>query len=62
MDITVVDVTDCAAAGIDVQLGDWVECFGDGVTLDEVAELAGTLSYEILTGIGTRVVRKYVGS
>lgn len=62
MDITVVDVTDCAAAGIDVQLGDWVECFGDGVTLDEVAELAGTLSYEILTGIGTRVVRKYVGA
>jgi alanine racemase len=61
MDITVIDVTDCARAGIDVQLGDWVECFGDGVTLDEVAELAGTLSYEILTGIGTRVVRTYVG-
>ncbi len=31
------------------------------VTLDEFAEWAGTISYEILTGLGTRVPRMYVG-
>jgi alanine racemase len=56
MDMTAVDVT-----GIDaVQVGDWVECFGTTVSVDEVAGWAGTIDYEILTGIGSRVRRVYV--
>jgi len=59
MDLTNVDVTDCLAAGTAVQPGDWVECFGAGVSLDEVAGVAGTISYEILNGISARVAREY---
>lgn len=32
---------------------------GDGLTLDDVAAQAGTISYELLTGIGARVRRIY---
>jgi alanine racemase len=30
------------------------------VPVDEVAAAAGTISYEILTGLGRRLVREYV--
>ncbi len=57
MDMTVVDIT-----GIDgVGMGDTATLIGrdgDGViTLDEVADLAGTISYEILTGFKARMPR-----
>lgn len=35
---------------------------GETITLDEVANLAGTISHEILTGIAPRVSRIYVGN
>ncbi len=57
MDMTVVDIT--GADG--VQVGDTATLIGtdgDGViTLDEVADLAGTISYEILTGFTARMPR-----
>lgn len=59
MDLTCVDVTSLARDG--VRVGDSVELFGPTVPLDEVAETAGTISYEILTGLGSRLVRDYVG-
>jgi alanine racemase len=40
--------------------GDTVTLIGDAVTLDEVARAAGTIPYEILTGLGRRYVRRYV--
>jgi alanine racemase len=43
-----------------VRVGDAVELIGPTVELDEVAAAAGTISYEILTGLGTRLVREYV--
>jgi alanine racemase len=47
MNLTVVDVT-----GIEgVQVGDEVVVLGDGVTADDHARLAGTISYEILCGV-----------
>lgn len=47
MNLTVVDVT-----GIDgVRVGDEVVLLGDGVTADDHARLAGTISYEILCGV-----------
>jgi alanine racemase len=36
--------------------------FGEGISLDEQARLAETISYEILTSIGSRVVRHYQGA
>lgn len=57
MDVTVVDITDVEA----VEAGDVVTFIGrDGeaeITVDEVAELAGTISYEILTGFTARIPR-----
>ena len=57
MDMTVVDTT-----GVDgVGMGDTATLIGaDGdnlITLDEVADLAGTISYEILTGFTARMPR-----
>jgi alanine racemase len=47
MNLTTVDVT-----GIDgVGVGDEVVLLGDGVTADDHARIAGTISYEILCGV-----------
>jgi len=60
MDQFVVDVGD-----VPVQAGDIVTLFGPGddgePTADEWAELLGTINYEIVTRIGQRVPRVYVG-
>jgi alanine racemase len=46
-----------------VQEGDEVVILGSqgkaSVTPDEVAELSGTISYEVLTGLGRRIKRVY---
>jgi alanine racemase len=52
MNLTVVDVTGVDATGIEgVQVGDEVVLLGDGVTADDHARGAGTISYEILCGV-----------
>lgn len=53
MDLTAIDVTDR-----NVKPGDPVELFGEEVSLNEVAEKAGTIAYEIISNIHQRVVRK----
>ena len=53
MDMTALDVTDLAG----LKVGDEVEFLGDHVMLEEVAALAGTNAYEILTGL--RMPRHY---
>lgn len=56
MDQVLVDAT-----GLDVRAGDEAVVFGPGaVTAETVADLAGTNSYEILTGVGARVPREHV--
>lgn len=52
MDQSMVDVT-----GGDVAEGDEVELFGPQIRVDELARKAGTIAWEILTGITPRVVR-----
>ena len=52
MDLTMFDVSHLPRNAIEI--GDWVELFGDQITLDDFAEQSGTVSYEILTGIGRR--------
>jgi alanine racemase len=58
MDLICVDVG--ALPRDAVRVGDSVELIGPTVGLDEVAAEAGTISYEILTGLGSRVTREYV--
>ncbi|MDX1508181.1 MAG: alanine racemase [Woeseiaceae bacterium] len=57
MDVTVVDISDAREGSISV--GDWATLIGDGIDLDDVAEAAGTISYELLNRIGRRVERVY---
>ena len=55
MDMTAVDVT-----GTKVKRGDWAEFFGPNISLDEAAETAGTISWELLTHLGSRYARHYL--
>jgi alanine racemase len=43
----------------DVTIGDVATIFGGLVTLDRQASAAGTISYELLTRLGSRVPRRY---
>ena len=54
MDTTHVDVS-----GVSIKEGDWVELIGPNLGLDEFAFLSGTISYEILVGLGRRSPRIY---
>lgn len=57
MDSITVDVT--ALPEGTLSLGSLVEVLGPNQTLEDVAEAAGTISYEILTGLGHRYERQY---
>ena len=59
MDMITVDVTDIPAEKL--TRGTIAELLGKHVTLDEMARLAGTIPYEILTRLGTRYARIYSG-
>jgi alanine racemase len=58
MDQIMVDVTEAG----EVNEGDEVEMFGPNLPVGEVAEKAGTIVWEIFTGITPRVLRCYVGA
>jgi alanine racemase len=59
MDLTLVDATDCGASA-----GERVICLGSDsgrrVTAWDLARAAGTIPYEIVCGISSRVPRRYV--
>jgi alanine racemase len=57
MDLMAADVTDIRA----VTRGDWAELFGSSVPIDDLARTAGTIGYELLTGLGRRYARQYLG-
>lgn len=59
MDLTAFDVTDIAPN--EIAAGDWIELFGPTIPVDDVARAAGTIGYELLTGLGQRYARQYVG-
>ena len=56
MDMCMVDITGMD----DVRVGDAVTVFGQGLSVDEQAEKAGTISYELLCAVSPRVPRVYV--
>lgn len=60
MDLITVDVTDLPAGAVDE--GTWVEVIGPHRPIDDVAADAGTIGYEMLTSLGARYRRRYVGS
>lgn len=56
MDMLTVDLTDLTAPAI----GDSVELWGKQLPVDEVAQAAGTIGYELLTKVTARVPRRYL--
>ena len=57
MDLLTVDVSDVPAAA--VQPGRFVELIGDHFSTDDLADVAGTIGYEVLTRLGHRHHRIY---
>ncbi|MEY3059280.1 MAG: hypothetical protein RL000_632 [Bacteroidota bacterium] len=57
MDMTMLDITDCP----EISLNDEVLVFGPGKSIVQLAKEAGTIPYEIMTGITQRVPRIYLG-
>lgn len=55
MDMICIDLRACPEA----RVGDEVTLWGDGLPIDEVAAAAGTIAYELLCGVGSRVQFDY---
>lgn len=58
MDLIVVDVTDVPEG--EVSRGEQATLIGGSLDIDEVARRAGTIGYEVLTGLGRRYSRRYI--
>ncbi|MGM9804488.1 MAG: bifunctional UDP-N-acetylmuramoyl-tripeptide:D-alanyl-D-alanine ligase/alanine racemase [Muribaculaceae bacterium] len=54
MDVCMIDVTDAECC-----VGDNVEIFGEHIPVETLAQARGTISYEILTSISSRIKRVY---
>lgn len=54
MDMCMVDVS-----GMDIKAGDEAIVYGEGISLKDLADQIGTIPYELLTNISTRVKRVY---
>ncbi len=60
MDLVTLDVTEVPER--DAHAGAAVEFIGPNQTVDELAQAAGTLPYEIYTRLGDRITRHYTGA
>jgi alanine racemase len=58
MDLIAIDITELH--GKIPSAGDMVEILGDNITVDDQADLAGTIGYEILTSLKGRYKRCYI--
>lgn len=52
MDMCMLDIT-----GVDAKVGDTVTIFGEDPTISEIADILGTIPYEILTSVPRRIER-----
>jgi len=59
MDLITIDVTDVPETLS--QRGAWVELLGPNVSAHQLAAHAGTIDYEVLTSLGQRAARRYIG-
>ncbi|MCI5077230.1 alanine racemase [Oricola sp.] len=57
MDLTLFDVTDVPEEALEEG---WIELIGPNIPLDDAARAAGTIGYELLTGLGNRYERRYL--
>ena len=55
MDMCMIDVT-----GVDCKVGDTVTIFGEDPTVSELADILGTIPYEIMTSVPRRIERVIV--
>jgi alanine racemase len=58
MDLITVDVTDVDG---EITRGDLATLVGPGLTIEAMGKAAGTIGYEVLTRLGPRFVRRYIG-
>jgi alanine racemase len=58
MDLITVDISHLAA----VNIGDPAILWGDGLPAEEIADCAGTISYQLFTGVSSRVPRQYINA
>jgi alanine racemase len=58
MDLITVDVTDVDG---EIRRGDLATLVGPGLTIESMGKAAGTIGYEVLTRLGPRFVRRYIG-
>ncbi|MFG1227487.1 alanine racemase [Xanthobacter wiegelii] len=59
MDLATLDITDLPEGS--VQRGDVAVFLGDGISVDDLAARSGTIGYEVLTSLGARYARRYIG-
>jgi len=59
MDLITVDVTELPADA--VRVGDFADLIGRGLSIEDAGYSAGTIGYEILTRLGLRFARVYIG-
>ncbi|MEQ9487372.1 MAG: alanine racemase [Alphaproteobacteria bacterium] len=57
MDLLTFDITEAPKASV----GDTLVLIGPDYTIDELADDAGTIGYEVLTSLGQRYLRRYTG-
>jgi alanine racemase len=60
MDLCVADTTDLGES--DLSPGDYATILGDEIGVDELGAKSGTIGYHILTSLGPRYCRRYVGA
>ncbi len=56
MDLITIDVSSVP----DIRIGQTVELMGNRLSVDDVANAAGTIGYEVLTRLGSRLQRRYI--
>lgn len=56
MDLITVDISGCGP----VEIGDEVTLWGEGLPAEQVATCADTISYQLFTGISSRVCKHYI--
>jgi alanine racemase len=60
MDLCVADVTQISEAS--APPGDFAVILGDEIGVDELGARSGTIGYHILTSLGPRYHRRYIGA
>ena len=56
MDLCTIDISNCKK----LKVNDWVEIFGNSISIEEFANNCDTIAYEISSKIGSRVKRVYI--